>query len=272
QITRGEYLANHVTLCMDCHSTRDWDIYSAPMMPGTEGKGGDVFPEEAGFPGTYYAPNITPSALSGWSDAELYRAIASGQTKHDEALFPLMPYLSYSTLDVEDAKAIIAYLKALKPIENDVPRSKPTFPFSLIMKTIPTKAQPIQRPEISDSIAYGKYITTIAACADCHTPMEKGQPIEHLTFAGGMEFTLPNGKKVISANITPDKEFGIGALNKNDFIKMFKFYENNNSLRVNEGEFNTIMPWVMYAGMTENDLGAIYTYLRTVTPIKYNSE
>jgi hypothetical protein len=37
---------------------------------------------------------------------------------------------------------------------------------------------------------------------------------------------------------------------------------------VNPGEFNTIMPWTMYAQMTEEDLGAIYEYLRTVAPVK----
>ena len=177
-------------------------------------------------------------------------------------------YLSYSKLTNEDAKAIIAYIKSIKPIENEVPSSEPSFPFSLIMKTIPTKAEPTDKSDLNDSLAYGKYITTIAGCADCHTPMEKGQPIEHLAYAGGNEFLLPDGNKVISANITPDDEFGIGAFGKNDFVKMFKFYENNDSLQVEKGEFNTIMPWKMYSGMTEKDLGAIYTYLRSVTPIK----
>jgi hypothetical protein len=34
------------------------------------------------------------------------------------------------------------------------------------------------------------------------------------------------------------------------------------------GEFNTIMPWTDFAGMTEEDLGAIYEYLRTVAPVR----
>jgi hypothetical protein len=33
-------------------------------------------------------------------------------------------------------------------------------------------------------------------------------------------------------------------------------------------EFNTIMPWTMYSGMNDEDLGAIYEYLRTVSPVK----
>ena len=65
---------------------------------------------------------------------------------------------------------------------------------------------------------------------------------------------------------------GIGIWEKSDFIDKFKYYENNASLNVKPNEFNTIMPWAMYAGMTEEDLGAIYTYLRTVTPNKNKAE
>ena len=169
---------------------------------------------------------------------------------------------------VDDAKAIIAYLRSLKPIKNDVPMSEPSFPFSLILRTIPSPAEPMVIPDRSDTLAYGKYMTTMAACADCHTPQKKGQPIEHLEFAGGFKFVLPNGETINSANITPDKEFGIGVWSKSMFINKFKFYYNNDSLKVKSGEHNTIMPWVMYAGMTEEDLGAIYTYLRTIKPNK----
>lgn len=50
RVKRGEYLANHVTVCMDCHSTRDWSKFSGPITPGTEGKGGEEFNEDMGFP------------------------------------------------------------------------------------------------------------------------------------------------------------------------------------------------------------------------------
>ena len=43
RIARGEYLANHVTVCMDCHSVRDWTRFSGPPTDGTLGMGGDVF-------------------------------------------------------------------------------------------------------------------------------------------------------------------------------------------------------------------------------------
>jgi hypothetical protein len=34
------------------------------------------------------------------------------------------------------------------------------------------------------------------------------------------------------------------------------------------GEYNSIMPWMMYAHMEEDDLKAIYAYLKTVKPIE----
>jgi len=40
RIARGYYISNHVALCMDCHSRRDWGIYAAPPIPGTAGTGG----------------------------------------------------------------------------------------------------------------------------------------------------------------------------------------------------------------------------------------
>lgn len=62
RIQRGQYLANSVSVCMDCHSTRDWSKFSAPPTPGTTGAGGDRFDQSLGFPGVFFAKNITPMA------------------------------------------------------------------------------------------------------------------------------------------------------------------------------------------------------------------
>src|SRR5689334_13494017 len=58
RIERGRYLANSVTVCMDCHSTRDWSKFSGPIKPGTYGQGGERFDQTVGFPGVYYSKNI----------------------------------------------------------------------------------------------------------------------------------------------------------------------------------------------------------------------
>src|SRR5262245_32157219 len=65
KIARGSYLFNNVARCVDCHSTRDWSKYAAPVVPGTEGRGGEAFTHALmGVPGDFYARNITPTALS----------------------------------------------------------------------------------------------------------------------------------------------------------------------------------------------------------------
>src|SRR5690349_4708669 len=63
RIERGRYLANAVSVCMDCHSTRDWSKFSGPVIPGTMGKGGERFDHSVGFPGVFYSRNITPSGI-----------------------------------------------------------------------------------------------------------------------------------------------------------------------------------------------------------------
>jgi mono/diheme cytochrome c family protein len=267
-VTRGSYLANHVTVCTDCHSTRDWSKYSGPIIPGTVGKGGEKFSHEFGFPGTFYSKNITPYNIGAWTDGELYRVITTGVTREDEPLFPVMPYKSYGQMDPDDIKAIIAYLRTLEPIRNDVAASKADFPMNLIMRTIPGNVEkPGKRPPVSDTVAYGRYIATISACNDCHTPQDKGQPLEGMYLAGGFEFRMPGGI-VRSSNITPHPTNGIGAWTAEQFVQRFKHYEKpeNRALAVAPGQPNTVMPWTQYAGMTETDLRAIYAYLRTVQP------
>ncbi|HEX2684049.1 MAG TPA: cytochrome C, partial [Ferruginibacter sp.] len=92
KIKRGEYLANHVMVCMDCHSTRNWNEFSAPPIPGTLGKGGELFDARAGFPGTYYSANITPAGIGNWTDGEIFRAITTGVRKNGKPIFPVMPH------------------------------------------------------------------------------------------------------------------------------------------------------------------------------------
>ncbi|HMV76867.1 MAG TPA: c-type cytochrome [Leptospiraceae bacterium] len=269
RIERGKYLANHVTVCVDCHSVRDWTKFSGPISEGTHGKGGEVFDQKFGFPGAFYAANITQEKLKDWSDPELYRAVTSGVGKTGKAFFPVMPYRNYGKMDTEDILSIIAYIKTLPAIKNDVPKSQPDFPMNIILNTIPSPAEPVKAPDKNDKAAYGKYLVNAAACFDCHTNVnEKAEPLPGMDFAGGREFPMPWGT-LRSSNITPDRESGIGSLAEADFVQKFKSHDpaKTPASPLKEGEMNTIMPWVMYSGMTEEDLQAIYSYLMTVKPV-----
>lgn len=267
-IKRGAYLATHVAVCIDCHSTRDWTRFSGPIVPGTLGKGGEFFGPKMGFPGKFYSRNITPFNLGGWTDGEIFRAITCGVDRDGKALFPVMPYLHYGKIDKQDVYDIIAYIRTLKPIDNTPPPPSPNFPMNLIINTIPQKPSFTQRPDPSSQLKYGAYLVNMAGCIECHTKVNKGNIIPELAFAGGRDFTMPDGT-VSSANITPDKETGIGNWSAADFVAKFKSYADSNALyKMAPHAVNTIMPWAMYAGMDTTDLKAIYAYLRTVKPIK----
>ena len=268
-IERGQYLANHVMVCMDCHSTRDWTIFSGPPIAGTEGKGGETFDQTLGFPGKYIAGNITPYNLSKWSDGEIFRAITSGVSKDGRALFSIMPHHNFGQLDKRDIEAVIAYIKSIKSITNETEKSSSDFPMNFIINTIPQKANLSEIPSKSNTISYGKYMITASGCMDCHTKQDKGKFVGE-PFAGGFEFKFPDGSVVSSANITSDKATGIGNWTKEQFIARFKMYNDSSyvPVSVKPGEFQTPMPWTMYAGMNADDLAAIYAYLQSLKPVE----
>lgn len=273
RLERGTYLANHVALCMDCHATRDWSIFTAPPVPGTEGAGGERFDQTMGFPGVFYSRNITPFRLKDWSDGEIFRALTTGVSKDGTALFTVMPYGNFRILDKEDIYSVIVYIRSLDPIESTIPASKPDFPMNLIINTIPRKAEFVTKPDKSDKVKYGEYMLTMASCTDCHTPFEKGVPLEGMYLAGGHEFTMPWGI-VRPANLTPDKKTGIGNWTEAQFVARFKLYADSAFVPppVKKGDFITIMPWIMYAGMEDNDLKAMFAYLQSIPPISNQVE
>jgi mono/diheme cytochrome c family protein len=269
RIARGQYLSRHVAGCSDCHGERDWTKYSAPQMREREGHGGMAF--RIGV-GTLYAPNITPIKLSTWTDGEVLRAMTSGVSKDGSPLFPFMPYEAYREMSQEDAESIIAFIRTLPPVARDVPKSQLDFPFNLIVRTIPSPASPLaeKAPRPEDRLAYGKYLTTIASCVTCHTKMERGQPVAGMAFAGGLEFHTRSGSVQYSANITSDVETGIGGWTEEYFVARFKSVADadETSLLLN-GRENTEMPWRDYGGMKTEDLTAIFTYLRSVPPVRH---
>ncbi len=271
-LARGDYLVNNVVPCLDCHSERDPSVFAMPIKPGTEGAGASFpFDQGVGVPGEVTPPNITPYKLKDWSNDEIVKTITQGINKKGDTLFPIMPYHNYSRLAKDDILAIVAYLRTLKPIEKaDVPKKL----FITAAQYGPLPANTLEqnkRPDPSDKVKYGEYLVTMASCSDCHTPMVNGVPDFSKAFSGGFHFK-EGPLEVTSANITPDSITGIGTWTEEVFLAKFKTNLDAVEKKVNPGKLNTIMPWAMYAKMKEDDLKAIYAFLRTVPPIKNKVE
>ncbi|HYO47178.1 MAG TPA: cytochrome C [Gemmatimonadota bacterium] len=269
-LARGDYLFHHVAICVDCHTPHRMDMAGAPIVPGLAGEGGEPFP--LGSAGILYAKNITPTALGEWTDGEVVRALRDGVSRDGGPLFPLMPYSNYRNLSERDLHALVAYVRSLAPRPNEVPNRELHFPMNLIIRMMPSPAGPYpEAPDRSSTVAYGRYLVTAASCGDCHSQMDKGQPLAGLELAGGNPFPTDDGWVATTANITPDSATGIGAWSRERFIGAFKAREPQRTAPrpLAPSERRSPMPWLSYSGMTEEDLGAIYDYLRTVEPVRH---
>lgn len=271
RLARGEYLARSVWLCLDCHSELDRTRYGTPIKPGTEGGGGQCFTKEnAGFPGTVCAQNITPDKETGigsWTDGEILRAIREGVSRDGTALFPMMPYKLAKNLSDEDAKSIVAYLRTLKPLNKKVlkARAEIDFPVNLFIRLAPEPVESVPEPDRRDSVAYGKYLSY--SCGECHSPVnEKMQRLPGKDFSGGREFHLGE-LKVRSSNLTAHAS-GLGNRTKEQFVQLFAGWRTVAEHPSVAEKDNTMMPWAQLKHLTDEDLGAIYDYLQTLPRIE----
>ena len=271
RLARGEYIFR-LADCDGCHSQRDFGRFGGPVVAGGRGKGGAI--PEARLPGRVVARNITPdldTGIGAWADGEKIRAIREGISRDGSALFPMMPYRNFRHMSDEDVYALVAYLNTVPPVKNPVPRTKLDFPVSLMMKSAPQPAGSVPPPDLSTKVKRGEYLVTLAGCADCHTQEARGQLIESRRLAGGRAFRI-GPAMVVTANLTPDPETGLGQWKEEHFLRKFyqyRKYVEKGSPEITAKDF-TLMPWLDFYQLPPEDLGAIYAYLRTVRPI-YNA-
>jgi mono/diheme cytochrome c family protein len=160
---------------------------------------------------------------------------------------------------------VVVYLRSLEPVKHALPATALPFPLSRLINVAP---QPVQEPVTADDRspeARGRYLATVAHCINCHTPKDKfGKPMPGMELAGGDSF----GPTVVSANITPDPS-GISYYDEKLFISALR------TGHVGARALNSPMPWWFFKNMSDDDLRAIFAYLKTVKPVHHrvdNSE
>lgn len=255
-IARGKELIFGPAHCADCHSSVNAD--SLLLL------GQDV-PLSGGFAfnlpiGTIYTRNITPDSATGigrYTDRQIARALRYGIGADGRAMFDFMPF--HNTSD-EDLTAIISFLRAQKAVSKEIPENS----FNLVGKTIkaflikpvgPTGEVPVAVKRDS-STQYGKYLSmNVANCSGCHTnrDMMTGAYTGEM-FAGGLEMD-----GLVTPNLTTDSSSRIYTWSERQFIQRFR-----------EGKKipQSPMPWNSFKNMSDDDLKAIYRYLKTLEPKK----
>ena len=174
----------------------------------------------------------------------------------------MMPYAAYRNLSDEDLASIVVYLRSVAPVRNPLPPTRVDFPVNYLIRRVPqpltsavsgpgAQASPLER---------GKYLVTVGC--GCHTPSDRKGPIRGLEYGGGDHLKGPCGE-VASANITQDAS-GISYYDEALFVQLM------HTGYVRARKLSLIMPFGEFANLTDDDLKAIFAYLRMVKPINHN--
>ena len=262
RLARGRYLVIGLVGCEVCHSPKDWKTHGAPNLPGME-LAGQVLPIP-GLPGTIVAANLTSDLETGaasWSDDQIARAMREGVAHDGRTIFPIMPYEAYRALSDEDVASIVVYVRSVAAVRNPLPPTKVDFPVNYLIRSVPrplTDAVSGPSPQAS-AVERGKYL--VAVGCGCHNAADRKGPIPGMEYAGGEHLEGPWGD-VTSANITPDVS-GISYYDEAEFIQVMR------TGYVKARKLSSIMPFGEFANLNDDDLKAIFAYLKTVPPVKH---
>jgi len=263
-VARGRYLVRDVVNCAQCHGDTTRMV---ALMAGEE------VPLSGGFhwvipPGTIYARNITPDDETGLGripDSAVARALRHGVGHDGRAL---LPFMEIQGLADDDLAAVISYLRTQPPVHNLVPAHRYTLLGKVVKATV--LANPVGAAETPPAtspsgatVENGRYLAeSVALCWACHTERSKETgALVGPRYAGatGLEEPSDPGHLWSPPNITADPTTGrLGAMTEDQFVARFR------AGRLLPG---SPMPWQGFQRMAEDDLRAIYRYLKTVPAV-----
>lgn len=240
-LARGEHFVRSVSGCADCHGVN---------------LGGQRFIDEPGF-ATIYAPNLTTGhggAGGVYTPAQWDRAVRRGVAHDGRALAPMMPSEAGQHLSDADLGAIVAYVKSVPPVDKATPEPQygvvatlltgaGVFPLApdLVAKT--ERLEP--SPDVSVSAAYGGYLAHIGGCTTCHGANLTGG--EHPAHPGLQTPNLSGGDAA--------------AWSLAEFRTLFRTGRTPAGRTLDR----ELMPWPMYAGLTDDEVEALHLYVGSLT-------
>jgi mono/diheme cytochrome c family protein len=266
RVARGEKIAS--MLCRNCHYNTETGKLTGRQL------------EDAPAFGKIYSKNITQDkeiGIGNWTDAQLIYFIRTGIHPMTGQYVP--PYMvKLSHISDEDMRSIIAYLRSdlaeVQPSKVELPDTEPSFLTKFLstiaFKPFPYPEKEIPNPDTSNTGEWGKYLALYQLeCYTCHSrdfaKVDFYTPEKSLGFFGGgnEQLRTPDGQKqILSLNITPDEETGIGRWTEEQFSNAVRngIVPNGAALR---------LPMQPYVRLTDGEIHALYSYLRTVPRINH---
>jgi mono/diheme cytochrome c family protein len=265
-VARGDYLVNGPAHCANCHGDpRRRDAYER----------GEAVPLSGGLDidmplGLLHVPNITADAATGIgarTDADLVNALRADRGADGRTL---LPFMDFHDLSDADLTAVISYLRTTKPVANAVAPHDMTLLGRFARAFLLPERGPAQAPvaAITPDLTptYGAYLADhVADCQGCHTARDmRTGAFTGERYAGGLVLPSLADKtmEVVTPNLTPDPETGrIAGWSEDDFLARFR-------VTGAPAVKGTHMPWGAFARLTDDDLRAIYRYLKSLPAVR----
>jgi len=260
-VQNGKNLTHNI--CGGCHYDHEMKKFIGKPMHDLPGIGGKLF-----------SANLTQSVSNGippkYSDAELFYLLKTGIAKNGK----FMPYMIKPMMADEDINDVIAYLRSndadVAPADTTVGLSHINFLGKMFIRIASHKPAPynkgVARPDENNAAEYGRYLVAVVGCFHCHSSsilkVDYVYPENSKGYmTGGMRLKSTNGK-IRSVNLTPDNETGIGTFTLADFTNAVRegLAPGGRKLRV---------PMPKFKDLTDKQVQAIYTYLRTLAPVHH---
>ncbi|HET9316005.1 MAG TPA: c-type cytochrome, partial [Vicinamibacteria bacterium] len=250
-------------LCANCHFDNETGALTGHALSDAPGKFGFI-----------YSQNITQDreyGIGDWTDGELAYLLRTGVARDGRYTPPWM--IKLPLVSDEDLKDVIAFLRSSDPMVRPVHKpDRPAVPsfFTKLLtrvafKPLPYPDRPIVAPHPSDRVAYGRYLMVARLdCYSCHSRDFSRQdplvPEKSLGFmGGGIRMTDRDHRPVYTANLTPDAT-GLGSWTEERFRRVLKM-----GLRPDGRPVRS--PMTPRPELTDDEIGAMWAYLRTVPPI-----
>jgi cytochrome c5 len=261
RLERGKKLSG--MLCAGCHMNPTTGAFTGQRMLDIPAEFGEVWSQNITQDPTY--------GIADWTDGEIAYLLRTGIHRSGRYTPPYMVKLPH--MSDEDLHSIISFLRSDDPwvkaqaVQDTAP--KPSFLVKMLSRfaftpfEYPTKA--IVTPAVADKLEYGKYLVNNLACFHCHSEDFKTnndiEPHKSVGFMGGGNPMLDlNGQVIHTPNITMHPEHGIGKWTEAQFIRAVKdgFNPQNKMLRY---------PMERYSSLTDEEVSAIYHYIKTSVPV-----
>ncbi len=246
-IARGQHLVETLTFCQECHGDN------------LEGK---VFIDEP-MMATVYAPNLT-SGQGGvgatYTDADYVGAIRHGVNPERRGLL-IMHSDVFHNLSEEDLGAVIAYVKSVPPVDNEIPNRR-FLPLARILfalglfdseaipfipaEVIDHDAPFVEMPEMGATAEHGQYLMSITLCSMCHGSDLKGGP--------PLDPSMPAGPN-IAGYAAP------GGWSEEQFVTTIRTGVTPYGKELRQD----FMPWDIYANLTDDELVAMWRYIASLS-------